>query len=78
MSQPRFENAFLFALSVWVLVSIAASAVVRSYPLLGLGVGVLGGAFVGYLSARRVGPRRVKVRRRHREVGTPGEETPGA
>jgi len=64
----NLQYSMVFGLTVWALVSLAAAVLTRAHPLAGLTAAALGGVLVGVLSARRVAPRRIKVRSRRRRT----------
>jgi len=74
---PNYARTVWFALGVWLVAGLVTLALFQFGPLPALLFGAAGGVAFGWVSARRVDSRRVKVRkrrkRRRREVADVGE-----
>jgi hypothetical protein len=68
----RSTRLFYLSLALWFALSLSAAWSAARVPLAGLMAGVSGGLAIGFLSARRVDPRRTRTRvgrRRRRSTG---------
>lgn len=76
--RPPQTRTLAFALAVWAVASAVAVAANALGARVALAVGVAGGVAFGVAAARRVGARRVKIRRRHPAAAADAEARPGA